>query len=482
MSRWTDQFEAHAFQSAWTNLKDALNEAVVDDETILTSVNELARLKKVVEYLDGMIEGVDHEMVPFSIWDSFNAQATACTQQIIAYNSNKNIAHITKANVHVDNLMTYLRPYMVLPKEAAASIKRAATMYSKTVEKYVDSFQEKSSELVQEIEGYRAKADELISLIEPIKESVDKFDSELFGDEGVQERMRELLQDAEEKNKSIDELHDETLIGEGDKLSTKQAITLAKESILEEQGKIEILIESVSDEVDNLDKFHTKIFGEVGEDGVKVGGLSGDLDGLQGALVDFEGKQKIRYKALNDEIETLLPGATSAGLATAYKNLKESFNKPIRNVSYIFYGSLGLLVLVSLLLAVKSVGGESWITFVSFDKWDVVLKGIVYKIPFYAPVLWLAFFSTKRRSEYQRLQQEYAHKEALAKSYNSYKKQLEELGDSDGEMQKEFILKTVESIVHNASETLDGKHGDKMPAQEMFESAVSAAVKLSNPK
>ena len=48
MSRWIEQFESHAFQNTWVGLKESLSEAKVDDETVITSVKELARLRKVV--------------------------------------------------------------------------------------------------------------------------------------------------------------------------------------------------------------------------------------------------------------------------------------------------------------------------------------------------------------------------------------------------------------------------------------------------
>ena len=98
------------------------------------------------------------------------------------------------------------------------------------------------------------------------------------------------------------------------------------------------------------------------------------------------------------------------------------------------------------LLSIESIGTESaWLTFVSLTDWDTILKSLVYKLPFYGPILWLALFASKRRSEFHRLQQEYAHKEALAKSYQSYKKQIEELNTEDQEMLKHLILKSIDA-------------------------------------
>ena len=80
----------------------------------------------------------------------------------------------------------------------------------------------------------------------------------------------------------------------------------------------------------------------------------------------------------------------------------------------------------------------------------------------------MAVFSSKRRSEVQRLQQEYAHKEALAKSYDSYKTQIEQLEKGDQAMLLKLIENSIQTIAHNASETLDGKHGDGTPFQELL--------------
>ena len=80
--------------------------------------------------------------------------------------------------------------------------------------------------------------------------------------------------------------------------------------------------------------------------------------------------------------------------------------------------------------------------------WSAVLRGLANKLPLYLPVIWLAFFATTRRSESQRLQQEYAHKESLAKSYNNYKQQILALGDNDKAMQKIFIMKAIDAITY----------------------------------
>ena len=106
MSRWITQFEEHQFQASWRKLKSSLEAANIDDETVVTSVQELGRLNKVIAYIDEAILGIDPELTPASIWDNFLSQANACRQQIDNYNSNRNISHISQANQNADNLLT----------------------------------------------------------------------------------------------------------------------------------------------------------------------------------------------------------------------------------------------------------------------------------------------------------------------------------------------------------------------------------------
>jgi hypothetical protein len=112
---------------------------------------------------------------------------------------------------------------------------------------------------------------------------------------------------------------------------------------------------------------------------------------------------------------------------------------------------------------------EAAIEFVKLGDWNVTVRAFLYKIPFVAPLIWLAMFSSARRSQYERLQQEYLHKEALARSYESYKKELIDLDTGSEEMLKALIGKAIDTISYNASITLDGKHVESTPATKILD-------------
>lgn len=228
----------------------------------------------------------------------------------------------------------------------------------------------------------------------------------------------------------------------------------------------------VDERIEALRAFYKKIFGDPdSEEGGK--GLAGELEDRKTELKNFERDQKERYEALNNEINSLLPGATSAGLATAYHELKTSFDKPIRNSNRLFYASIAGLVILAAVLTLENFGD------MQNQGWEVFLKSFIYRLPLYGPILWLAFYASKRRSENHRLQQEYAHKEALAKSYHSYKQQIKSLNSEDEAMLKSLMDKSIDAIANNASDTLDKGHGDKHPVHEIADKAAERVMQRS---
>jgi tetrahydromethanopterin S-methyltransferase subunit B len=409
MSRWVEQFESHPFQAVWANLKESLNEAKVDDETVVTAVQELARLKKVIAFVDEMIHSLDPELVPLSTWDNFNNQATPCYQQIISFNSNRSFGHITTANTHADNLITYVRPYMIVEGKAGKVLQESSKQYAKTIDEYLEGFQAKAAELLTEIHGNSVDATNLRNDTYTAYEAADKYSMKLLGDgdnpDSIKSRVDDLVKSISDYYDQINEFHDETLVDTAVGPSTKKLITQAKEDVAAKQVAITELLESVTQEVEDLESFHTKIYGVPNKLGELEGGLLKDFDARVAKLGDFEIKQIDKYNALNIEIENLLPGATSAGLATAYLEMKNSFDKPIKIFENVFYGAVALLILTALFSVFDSVG-LFWIKFAEFKTWDAALKALMNKLPLYGALIWLAFFASKRRSENQRLQQE----------------------------------------------------------------------------
>lgn len=344
-SRWSTEFEQHPFQSLWSSLKENLESLETDDQTVSTSVYELARLKKVTSYLDEIITAIDPDMTPRSIWGNFQQQLAPCLEQVNAYKTDKNIQHIIQANEHADNLLTYVRPYLVVPDKAVSALKKSAGTYVSELVKHVEAFRVKSASTVEDINKNKASSDAGVTAIAESRNKVNDWLKALFEGEGetpaIKLSIEQLLQKATEQQGQINKLHAEIFVSTPETKSIQERVKIAIAEITDAQTNMSGMRKTSEDQHKQLAQFYEKIFGVKDGAGKLAGGLQQELDNRLTQLTTFEGEQKVRHDALFLKIETLLPGAASAGLATAYKTLKASFDDPIKTYTRYFYGSLG---------------------------------------------------------------------------------------------------------------------------------------------
>lgn len=490
MSRWQDKFNSHPFQKIWTQISDETNNLTVDDDSIGSNVEEIARLKKVVSFISSLLNAIDPDLVPLKTWQNFHGQCQPCLNEIKAYESNRNIQHITNANDnHLDNLLTYLRPYVVSPDKSTAAATRAMKEYSKTVSEGLTKFKDDSLEYYREFKAY---SDELRSLktdftkqfesLKIIHQEIDSLRVKYFegteAEEAVDSRINEMVSNLEDHYTQISEYHAELLESGSDSIANK--IKVAKEMASESSEKVSELLSQTERQLKELKSFHARVVGTEDEDGNISGGLQDELNNRQAALDNFKKEQETKYRTLNEQIESLLPGATSAGLATAYRAMRKSFSKPIKQYSILFYVSVTILTIIAFISTVDSFWTDTAILkFVDISNIRNLLSNLTYKLPIILPVLWLALFASKRRNEAQRLQQEYAHKEALAKSYQSFKDQIDNLKDGKKEeLLEQLLAAAIGAVAANASESLDGKHNEETPMHLGLDTTVSQLEKL----
>jgi hypothetical protein len=490
MSRWTNTFTNHAFNTTWKDLKDNLKESQVD-ETISTSVEELARLKKVIAFVDNALDNMEPELMSLSFLSDLNSQIVECRNQINNFNSNNNISYLTSANNNADSILNYIRPYLLSSDALKKSLIGAIRAYISEIDTHLGKITDTEMEY-KKVQKFREEIEEYYNLL---------FENE--GKESIKEQIDTLLKSAEEKYDAINKFHNETLVDETNE-STQTVITEAKKDILRDAKEANEKLIDVSGKIEELDKFYIKVFGTENEKGKVVGGLKleieqriKDLENFKiqqekiyneemtsrlESLKKYEQEQQSNNKNLFEQIERLLPGATSAGLAKAYQDMKESFDKPIKNWNQVFIGSI-LIMFISTFVSFVDIGiikdnVTTLFLFKQMGDFESTLNSLLFKLPLYAPLIWLAVYASKRRSENQRLQQEYAHKEALSKSYVSYKMQIDELKQEDKKLLEKLLDSSIDTAAYNASESLDKKHGDSTPAQETIKMFVEQVTKL----
>lgn len=192
-----------------------------------------------------------------------------------------------------------------------------------------------------------------------------------------------------------------------------------------------------------------------------------EFDGLKKQILKFIEDQTSKYNTQFAQIEGLLPGATSAGLAEAYQKQKNSYTGPMRLWSWVFI----LTILGMASFSVYILVGELQST--KEPSLNDALIALLRELPFFIPSIWLAAYASKQQSQYKRLQQEYAFKETNAKSFHGHKVQIEELlesGETDAALLSQLVAQLVHITSQNPSATLDSKsHDDSPPVFKLLE-------------
>lgn len=305
-------------------------------------------------------------------------------------------------------------------------------------------------------------------------ENINSFHNIIFRDDDNKKSLKSQIEDIKsdfedslsELNKKINE--ERNMIDENDRFieSTKSELS----------NELKNIVENSKGAVSQLTDFYDKIFGFLQEDGNRSGGLKQEIDVERKNLIELKNKKEeefaqlikkstSEYDGLKSNIEKLLPGATSAGLASAFSDAKKSYKLKIIIFTVLFYASIvalggfgiwwisGLMIKGSDLSLTTATTGQ-------------LINNFLYKLPVLIPLVWLATFSAKRRNEYTRLEEEYEHKWALTSSYLGFKKQIDEMETDDSQLTQLLLKTAIETIGFNPSVTLSSKHDEKTPALE----------------
>ncbi|WP_139397850.1 hypothetical protein [Aeromonas dhakensis] len=480
MSRWKESFDSHPFQTTWSHILSLSESIAPDDLTVITDIAEIARLKKIITFINELILSCDPELIPDQTWNNFYSQAVPCLQNMSSFQDTRNIQFIVQANAHLDNLITYIRPYQVVIGKAAQAAQKAYSLSTKEINNSLKNFSRNAEENLNVIIQIKTQAISKLEELERINQEVIELEERLFDDNSktsVSTRIKELESEVTQSHDKIIEFFEDLFDGESENESIEQKIKSGLSNVESDAKESATLINGLQKKVSEFDSYYSIVFGEKDENNVRQGGLKEAIKNREKELDKFKETQQLKYKTLVEEIEGLLPSATSAGLASAYHDMKESFDSPIINNTRLFYVSIICLILTAL-ISITQEASWTYIKFHDIPELTKLASNFLYKAPIILPVIWLALYSSKRRSEALRLQQEYAHKEALAKSFQNFKAQIEALGEETPLLMNKLLEAAIDAVSKNASDTLDKKHDDKTPVHQTLDGALDSLGKM----
>ena len=253
--------------------------------------------------------------------------------------------------------------------------------------------------------------------IEGFKAEAEKAAAEITA---AQEKAQKSVEDAEAKwattNQQVQNIANLNAQSSSDAASIRasrdsiekiqQEIAVLKEKFVEMQNDWGKRFENLQNEHENqLQELYDNFDHE----------LSNLSQKKQQELSELNKKYLSEFESRTKEIESLLPGATSVGLASAFADRKNDIQK---NKNW----WITLLIVSILLLVCFGV--------FSFTPWGNKI-GMASSLPgrviIVAGLILLEEFARRNFNIISRLAESYAYKEALAKSYFGYKKQMEEI-------------------------------------------------------
>ena len=208
-------------------------------------------------------------------------------------------------------------------------------------------------------------------------------------------------------------------------------------SLDDEGNEIPSITSQIDKKKTDLETFHTKIFG--------------DKNAQKISLADALDERLNQLKLVEDEARNVMKMSSTAGLAGGF------FEKA-KEARYNKWGSLAVFAASLILLAIFNFKHINWENLDS-----ITLQSIAIRVMLNIPLLWLATVANINLNKYSRLEQEYGHKEALAKSYEKYRDEISKLPSLDTEvddpamatLHAELIKLNLEAFKKNPTDDMD---------------------------
>jgi predicted nucleic acid-binding Zn-ribbon protein len=135
------------------------------------------------------------------------------------------------------------------------------------------------------------------------------------------------------------------------------------------------------------------------------------------------GLETLKQEFINlfKKVENLLPGATSAGLANTFSQQKKRFKTPQVSWILIFIFCMASLFFVAWMGKEDSQVDQTW---------GGILRHLALRVPFALPLIWLGIYSGRQYMLSQRMEEEYAFKEAISAAFEGYRREIANISPS----------------------------------------------------
>jgi hypothetical protein len=174
-------------------------------------------------------------------------------------------------------------------------------------------------------------------------------------------------------------------------------------------------------------------------------------------------------------IESLLPGATSAGLASAFDDRRKTFLKPHVHWQWLFVCSVLAIV------ALTATGLMPVVLKGSIPPWDDLLRMWLCRLPIVVALGWLAMHASRESALAKRLEEDYGYKAAISSCFEGFKKQMAEIGSGvEAESALAKLLENTLAIIASPPGRIYDKHELAVSPSDELKRVGDTAVAVAN--
>jgi hypothetical protein len=157
--------------------------------------------------------------------------------------------------------------------------------------------------------------------------------------------------------------------------------------------------------------------------------LAEKADETERRVAEYEARLAELERQSREQLNTitgLLPGATSAGLASAFDERRKTFLIPGNRWQRWFVASILLLIALALTGLIQLYLGTDALTY------EKLLRVWLARVPVAAALVWLALYTSREAALAKRLEEDYGYKSAIAASFQGFQKQMQEIATTVG--------------------------------------------------
>jgi uncharacterized protein YoxC len=139
MSRWVDEYEKNVFWDTWASLKNVVNDTELESNNSDSAIKEIARLKKVITYINDTLQQIDPELVPQAFINNLNQYSSNCLSETTSFKGTQNSTHLKNANIAIDSMITTIsQTPFILTSQQKGALTSSAKAYSHTLDLHLE--------------------------------------------------------------------------------------------------------------------------------------------------------------------------------------------------------------------------------------------------------------------------------------------------------------------------------------------------------